>query len=87
MPTIKAFNIDGLKLWFWSDDHDPPHFHAKRSGEWEVKVQFLLDSSEMIVEVWANKKPSRKTLREITSLAEAHRAKLLEQWEAIHRNV
>jgi hypothetical protein len=36
MPKVKCFEIPGLYFWFWSDDHDPPHFHAKRRGEWEL---------------------------------------------------
>ena len=86
MATVAAFEIDGLKLWFWSDDHDPPHFHAKRSGEWEVKVHFLNDPSEMIEEEWAVKKPSGKKLKKLKTLAETHRAELLEEWDNIHEN-
>jgi len=86
MAVVRAFNIEGLKAWFWSADHDPPHFHAKRSGEWELKVCFLNTPEEMIEVMWANKQPSRSELKELTSLAEAHRAELLEQWEEIHEN-
>jgi hypothetical protein len=42
----------------WSNDHEPPHFHARRAGEWEVKVHFLLEPAEMIEVVWA---ASRRT--------------------------
>ena len=48
MAIVRAFEIPGLTLWFWSNDHEPPHFHAKRRGEWEVKVHFLLDAAEMV---------------------------------------
>jgi hypothetical protein len=85
MATVEAFQVAGLKLWFWSHDHEPPHFHAKRSGEWEVRVHFLFDAAEMVEVVQArNKQPSRKDLKELTALAEAHRAELLAQWEEIH---
>lgn len=83
MATVAAFEVSGLELWFWSDDHDPPHFHAKRRGEWEVKVHFLMDRSEMIEVKWENKKPSGRKFRELTSLAEEHRVELLTQWEEI----
>jgi hypothetical protein len=86
MATVGAFEIDGLKLWFWSEDHNPPHFHAKRSGEWEVKVRFLYEPSEMIEEVWTKNKPSRKALKKLATLAEQHRVALLEQWEEIHKD-
>jgi hypothetical protein len=86
MATVRAFQMAGLKLWFWSNDHEPPHFHAKRSGEWEVKVHFLWEPSEMIEVVWADKKPSSKVLKSLTALAEEHRAELLAQWEQVQGN-
>ena len=67
MATVAAFRIEGLKLWFWSQDHEPPHFHAKRAGEWEVKVQFMLAPANMIeVECWSRKRPPRKLLQQIS---------------------
>lgn len=84
MATVAAFQIDGLKIWFWSNDHEPPHFHVKRSGEWEVKVSFMLDQSEMIeVEAWSRTLPSKKMLKKLTSSAERHRVDLLKQWQEI----
>ena len=86
MAKVTAFEIPGLATWFWSMDHEPPHFHAKRAGEWEVRVRFLLDSSEMIEVVW-NKAPLNARLRrQLVSLAESHRGELLAQWDQIHRD-
>jgi hypothetical protein len=84
MATVVAFSLEGLKLWFHSNDHEPPHFHAKRRGEWEVKVHFLEDGGQMIEVKWQVKAPSARTLKEITTLAAEHRASLLEEWEAVH---
>jgi len=84
MATVSAFQITGAKAWFWSDDHDPPHFHVKRTNEWEVRVTFLLEEKDMIEVKWANRKPGKKVLKEITSLAKKHRVALLKQWEEIH---
>ncbi len=86
MATVSAFQISGVSMWFWSLDHQPPHFHAKRRGEWEVKVYFLRQPSEMIEVEWADKKPSGKLLKDIATLAEAYRVELLVQWEEIHQN-
>ena len=86
MATLRPFEILGLRLWFWSEDHEPPHFHAKRTGEWEVKVHFMRTPKEMIEFVWAEKRPAGRALKELTQLAEKHRVELLEQWEKIHRN-
>jgi hypothetical protein len=40
IPKVESFEISGLSCWFWSNDHDPPHFHVKKHGEWEIKVKF-----------------------------------------------
>jgi len=86
MATVRAFELPGLKMWFWSLDHEPPHVHAKREGEWEVKVYFLLAPGDMFELVWADKKPPGRVLKEISRLAEEHRMALLEEWEEIHGN-
>lgn len=86
MATLRPFEIPGLKLWLWSEDHEPPHFHAKRAGEWEVKVSFMRTPDEMIEFLWADKKPASRVLKELTRLAEQYRVELLEQWEEIHGN-
>ncbi len=85
MASVRAFQFPGLKMWFWSLDHESPHFHAKRRGEWEVKVYFLRRPSEMIEVEWADKAPSSKQLNELASLAREHRVELLAQWEEIHQ--
>lgn len=81
MVTVSAFQIEGLKLWFWSNDHEPPHFHVKKAGEWEVKISFMLDQSEMVEVEWSKKHLSQKVLKQVTKLAEEHRVALLEQWQ------
>lgn len=42
MPKVVAFSLSGIELWFWSNDHAPPHFHACRVDEWEIVVRFML---------------------------------------------
>ena len=71
MATVTAFQIDGLKIWFWSNDHEPPHFHVKRRGEWEVKVFFLLSPNDMI-EVLGDTSPSQKVLKNLLWKLYAH---------------
>lgn len=83
MATVRAFQIPGVTVWFWSNDHEPPHFHAKRRGAWEVKVGFLLDATEMLEIVWSEKEPSKMAVKEVTSLAEKHRVALLAQWQEL----
>jgi hypothetical protein len=84
MAEVQAFQTPGLKLWFYSNDHEPPHFHAKRVGEWEVRVRFLEAAAQMIEVKWQATAPSAKVLKILTSLAEQHRDELLVEWEAVH---
>lgn len=83
MARVSAFVINGLKLWFWSADHEPPHFHAKKMGEWEVRVNFLLPVGDMIEVKWNERPLPKRRIDEICRLAEAHRVELLEQWEGL----
>lgn len=80
MPKVDCFQIAGLTLWFWSNDHDPPHFHAKKDGEWEIKVKFMLAEEEMIELKWGDM-PGSKVLKGIRKQAVDHRAELLGEWE------
>ncbi len=84
MALVTAFQIAGLKIWFWSNDHEPPHFHVKQNGNWEVKISFLEATSAMIEIVFG--KPKSKALRELTKLTEQHRLELFEQWQQIRES-
>jgi hypothetical protein len=83
MSEVKAFSIAGLKLWFPSNDHEPPHFHAKRRGEWIFKVHFLQPPGEMLELVWTAKKKqmSKADRGMLESKVEKHRLDLLREWE------
>jgi hypothetical protein len=83
MARVGAFRIDGLMLWFWSNDHEPPHFNAKRNGEWQAKVNFLRPTESMLEVVWSKKKMQANHRRRLCRLAEQHRFALLQQWEEI----
>ncbi len=85
MATIRAFQIPGLRIWFWSNDHDPPHFHVQRRGEWVIKVEFLA-SAEAMFEVVSGKRPKAAIQKKLAELVAAHRAELLEQWDELHQS-
>lgn len=79
MPKVACFEIPGLSCWFWSNDHDPPHFHAKKEGEWEIRVKFT--ETEMFESVWGDE-PSGKVLRQLRKAVRENRDDLLAEWEA-----
>lgn len=84
MPRVSAFSIAWLDLWFNSSDHLPPHFHARRPGEWEIRVFFLL-SSEGRLEYsvkWRDKRrgPRRSDLDLLSRLIVEQREALVKEW-------
>ena len=80
---VTAIALAGLDLWFNSDDHLPPHFHAEKSGEWEVRVFSLRDRPEMLETKWTLRpgRPTGGELKELARLAEGNRAALLAEWQ------
>ena len=85
MATVTAFEIPGLTIWFYSNDHTPPHFHVKKAGEWELRVNFQLDD-EMFEVKWSNRVISSRVKRKIRKLVEEHRADLQIQWDQIQED-
>lgn len=85
MARVKAFSVEGLDLRFFSNDHDPPHFHAfHRGGDWEVTVLFNEAPGQMLSRLrpgGARMRASHK--RALLDGAENHRAELLIEWESI----
>ena len=81
MSNVDCIEIPGLVCWFWSNDHDPPHFHVKRQGDWELKVNFLIGEGDMFELQWGTS-PKAKLLRRIAGAVAANRAALLAEWQA-----
>jgi hypothetical protein len=71
MPRISYFY--GIIIAMYSNDHPPPHFHA-RYGEYEAKIEIAT------VDLLAGQLPTR-ALRLIREWAELHRDELLADWE------
>jgi hypothetical protein len=81
MRKVACFAIPGLTCWFWSNDHDPPHFHMKRAGECELKVNFAEGEAQMF-ELLRGDAPKSRVLREIADKVREKRMELLGEWEA-----
>jgi hypothetical protein len=83
MAKLGCFAIPGIELWFFSQDHLPPHFHAKRRGQWEVRVFFLEGStSKMFEVVWIKvREVPRADLKLLEENVAGKRAEILEEWE------
>lgn len=82
MGKVEAFRIAGLELWFWSNDHAPPHFHAKQTGEWEISASFLESTKRNLAyQVKWGSGPNRAEQTLIAGCVFAHRGELLAEWE------
>ena len=86
MGRVTVMAIPGLDLWFNSSDHLPPHFHARKSGEWEIRV-YIMDCMEGHLEFdmkWPRTGGGPRG-RERTRLLAAtlrHRIELIREWES-----
>jgi hypothetical protein len=79
---VEAFWISGLELWFWSDDHDAPHFHVKRAGKWEVRVYVRETTpTKCAFSVKWGIGPTGREQRTLAALVATHRMALLDEWE------
>lgn len=81
MVKVRCFDLPGIECLFLLADHDPPHFHAKRQGHWEVRVLFLVERTRMIELKWSRKKLTGRDRRALCDAAESHTEELLAQWE------
>lgn len=68
----------GIVIYFYHDDHPPPHFHAMYEG---LDAQFDMEGKLI------NGYLSGKALRLIQEWAAAHKEALLENWERARNNL
>jgi hypothetical protein len=83
MPKLTCFSIAGMQLWFYSNDHEPPHLHAKRKGEWEYRINFLEGRNDMFQLIRSTKKArmSRADRNQLQEMIDEHRFEILWEWE------
>jgi hypothetical protein len=85
LGKVGCFEIAGLDLWFNSSDHDPPHFHAEKPGEWGIKVYFLAcRPNELAYEIkWPPKgaRVPRQTRDQLLEMVLSHKAELFLEWD------
>jgi hypothetical protein len=82
MAKLRSFSIAGVEMWFWSKDHNPPHFHAKVEGAWEVQVYFLeAPGGAMFRFKWQKRPFLGRHRKALAQQAAAHRFELLQEWQ------
>jgi hypothetical protein len=86
---LECLSFPGWDAWINSDDHDPPHFHLEKRGEWQVKVLFMRSPPEFEFVYPRNKRGlSGKDRKLVSRAVEQHRAELFREWrdKALVRN-
>jgi hypothetical protein len=82
MGKVSCFDLEGIYCWFNSLEHRPPHFHARRKGQWHVRVFFLNAESNMIERAKGPEGRMGKNDRNaLCEQARLNREKLLGEWE------
>ncbi len=83
--TRADYQIDGLEIKFYPNDHDPEHFHVLKKGEWEIKVFFrLCDEINLVYELkWKLKSlgPSSNDKKRICNYVEKCKDHLEREWK------
>ncbi len=73
MPTI--ITINGLKFYFYSNDHEPIHVHVSKGGA-EAKVILVPK-----VKLDSQKGFSPRAIKEILKFVEKEKELLIDQWK------
>jgi hypothetical protein len=81
MGRVECFELEGIDLRFYSNDHEPSHLHAERPGDWEVRVFFLEDPVRLEVKWPKDGGPDAGDRAPLTSGAASHRPQLLDEWK------
>lgn len=82
MARVEAFAVPGVRMLFYSGDHRPPHFHARRRGRWHARVYIQAPAGEMIELVGPrDARISAADRRAIVCGVETNRGELLREWE------
>jgi len=83
MGKVSCFRLGGVYCWFNSQEHRPPHFHAKRRGRWHVRVFFLRGKGGMMQRAGGpRERISAIDGNALCDMAELYRQELLREWEA-----
>ena len=84
MGKVECCSLPGYELRFNSLDHDPPHLHVHRVGEWEIKIDLRQTTRRQLVwkPAWPKSFPGPSVIvgRRLAALICDHREELLQEW-------
>jgi hypothetical protein len=70
------FIIQGILIYIYAFDHNPPHIHVKYGGD-----EFTMTIKDRVVEG----KAKAKTIQTINNFLDEHEAEVMEIWEKAQR--
>ena len=82
MPRVRCIAQAGVELLFYSNDHNPPHFHAVKRDHWHYRVRFLMHEAEMLQRKTGPCFMPGNIRRQLLANVALCRSRLLEEWEA-----
>ena len=90
MAQLEAFQLPGLTLEMYPEDHSPPHFHIIKDN-WNIRIKFNLSIVKRDI-VWDSKYPeslkecplSSAESKELLTLMRQNRKALNKQWKTLH---
>jgi hypothetical protein len=86
LGKVECIAIDGLTLFFLSNDHMPEHFHVKKVGAWEIRVYIKLCNKKEGLSYDPKFPPNvtipSKDQKKILNLVIKNRVALLHEWES-----
>jgi hypothetical protein len=85
MGTVDAFQLEGLRCYFPSADHPPPHFEVYRRGGYVVRIYILATTKKRGL-VWDYKRQMGTAFgpveqKRLFKLVIKYRRKLLGEWK------
>jgi hypothetical protein len=79
---VACIQVEGLTLWFNSNDHLPPHFHVNKTGEWEIRIYFLRCSEDLLdYDIKWGDGPSGRLKKDLLMMVLRNRTALFAEWE------
>ncbi|MGV8083751.1 MAG: DUF4160 domain-containing protein [Coriobacteriia bacterium] len=81
MGRVEAFSLGALIMWFFSEDHAPPHFHVKKAGEWEIKISILETTEDVLsFEIKWGSGPNGRLQAQLAKRVVDNRDALYKEW-------
>ncbi|WP_310559485.1 DUF4160 domain-containing protein [Flavobacterium sp.] len=81
----KLYEYLGIILFFYSNEHEPIHVHAKK-GEFESKATFCIENgviTEIIIHNSKGRKPlANKDLKDFEAFLAVYSEQIIEKWIA-----